>query len=109
MRKDFEEEQPYYKSPAEKKLSEILNRLGLWYRPQYEEGRFKLDFFIVSPFGNRYDLEVDGRQHWAPEQLSRDEVRDNILEEAGYNVIRINAKQILSQQKKIEDLLSKLI
>ena len=97
-----------FPSPAEEKLAEILDSLGLWYHPQYQEGRYKLDFFVVSPFGTRYDLEVDGRQHWSPERFSYDEVRDKTLEEAGYKIIRIDARQIFSQSEKVQALLSRL-
>jgi len=97
-----------FESPAEEKLAELLSEAGLWYHPQYQEGRYKLDFFVVSPFGTRYDLEVDGRQHWSPERFSYDEVRDKTLEEAGYKIIRIDARQIFSQPEKVQALLSRL-
>lgn len=97
-----------FQSPPEEKLAELLDSVGLWYFRQYEEGHYRLDFFVVSPFGTRYDLEVDGRQHWSPEQISRDEVRDKKLEEAGYRIIRIDARQILRQPERVLSLLSRL-
>lgn len=97
-----------FKSPAEEKLASILDTLGLWYSPQYKEGRYNLDFFVVSPFGTQYDLEVDGRQHWSPEQFNYDEVRDKVLENAGYKIIRINARDLV-QPQKVQTLLSKLV
>jgi len=98
-----------FESPAEEKLAELLSEAGLWYRPQYREGRYKLDFFVVSPFGTRYDLEVDGRQHWSAEQLSYDRVRDDAIQERGYTIIRIDAREILAQPEKVRLLLSRLV
>lgn len=100
---------PPPESPAEEKLAELLSEVGLWYRPQYTEGRYKLDFFVVSPFGTRYDLEVDGRQHWSPEQLRYDEVRDKTLQELGYRIIRIDAREIFAQPEKVRSLLGRLV
>lgn len=98
-----------FDSPAEEKLAELLDSVGIWYHPQYSEGRYRLDFFVVSPFGTRYDLEVDGRQHWTSERLSYDEVRDKTLEEVGYKIIRIKARDVLSDADKVRLFLTKLI
>jgi len=102
-------DRPPYESTAEEKLAELLSETGLWYHPQYNEGRYKLDFFVVSPFGTRYDLEVDGRQHWSAEQLSHDEVRDKVLQEAGYKIMRIDARSVLTQPDKVKILLTRLV
>lgn len=107
-RKGFKGERSF-RSPAEEKLAEILDKLGLWYSPQYKEGRYNLDFFVVSPFGTQYDLEVDGRQHWAPEQFNYDGVRDKVLENAGYKIIRITAGDIFKKPKAVNSLLSRLV
>lgn len=98
-----------FESPAEERLAELLSEAGLWYHPQYIEGRYKLDFFVVSPFGTRYDLEVDGRQHWSAKQLSYDKVRDTVLQEAGYKIMRIDARNILTQPDKVRTLLTRLV
>ncbi|MBI4334130.1 MAG: DUF559 domain-containing protein [Chloroflexi bacterium] len=98
-----------FDSPAEEKLSKLLSEAGLWYHPQHREGRYRLDFFVVSPFGTRYDLEVDGRQHWSAEQLSADEVRDKALEGLGYMIIRIDAREILSQPERVRVFLGRLV
>lgn len=98
-----------FDSPPEEKLAELLSDAGLWHHPQYQEGRHELDFFVVSPFGTRYDMEVDGRQHWTPQQLSYDEVRDKAIQGAGYRIIRIDAREILAQPEKVRSLLSRLV
>ncbi len=103
------ERTPIYESPAEEKLADFLEQSKLWYHPQYEEKPYRLDFFVVSPFGNRYDLEVDGRQHWSAEQFNKDEIRDKKLEEKGYKIIRINADEILMQPGKVELLINRLV
>lgn len=98
-----------YESLAEERLTEILKRSGHWFHPQYEEKPYRLDFFVVSPFVNRYGIEVDGRQHWSAEQFNRDEIRDKKLEERGYNIIRINADDIFRQPEKVELLINRLV
>ena len=47
-------------------MAELLAEAGLWFTPQYTLGRHRLDFFVVTPFGTRYNVEVDGRGHQTP-------------------------------------------
>lgn len=100
-RKDFE-------SPAEKKIADLLKELGLWYLNQYEEGRYRLDFLLISPLGRRYDLEVDGRFHNTPEKLQEDEIRDSTLKNIGYEIIRIDAKDIFEKEEVVKARLLRL-
>jgi very-short-patch-repair endonuclease len=51
----------------------MLDELGIWFKCQYPVGRYRLDFLVVSPIGNRYDLEIDGRGHLVNENLRSDE------------------------------------
>lgn len=83
-------------NPAEQEMSEILNELGLWYRPQYKVGNYYLDFLVIPPMGTKIDLEVDGKYHRTPEQLNNDMVRDNFIANQGYKIIRIYAGDIFN-------------
>ena len=97
-----------FDSPAEEHMADILDEIGLWYLPQYPEGRYRFDFLVVSPFGTRYDLEVDGRGHWTAEQMRIDEVRDKVVEELGYNVIRIDARDLFNREDIVKARISRL-
>jgi very-short-patch-repair endonuclease len=96
-------------SEAEERMARILQELGLWCHPHYPEQRYELDFLVVSPFGNRYDVEVDGLMHWTPEQLREDEVRDRAVESAGYRVIRVAARDVWEREELVRLRLSRII
>lgn len=97
-----------FDSPAEEHMADILDEIGFWYLPQYPEGRYRFDFLVVSPFGTRYDLEVDGRGHWTAEQMRIDEVRDKVVEDLGYIVIRIDARDLFNREDLVKAWLSRL-
>jgi len=98
-----------FDSPAEERLAEMLEEAGLWYSAQHGEGSYRLDFFVVSPLGKRYDIEVDGRQHWSAEHFARDEVRDAAVGRAGYRVVRIDSRWIFERPDAVRSLLSRLV
>ncbi len=95
--------------PSESKMAELLTKTGLWYHHHFRESRDELDFLVVSPFGARYDLEVDGAHHLSPEQLRADRVRDKRLESAGYKVVRVTARDVLKNEPAIAELLARLV
>jgi len=97
-----------FESPAEERMAELLTESGLWYRPQFEEGRHRLDFLVVSPLGTRYDLEVDGRAHCTPEQIHADQVRDSFMEARGYRVVRVAARDVFNREDAVVRLLARL-
>jgi len=97
-----------FDSPAEEHMADLLEEIGLWYLPQYPEGRYRFDFLVVSPFGTRYDLEVDGRGHWTAEQIRIDEVRDKVVKDLGYNVIRIDARDLFNREDFVKARLERL-
>jgi very-short-patch-repair endonuclease len=100
---------PAFESPAETRMAEILTEIGLWYSPQYSIGRFRLDFLVVSPFGTRYDLEVDGRGHLTDGAISSDEIRDASVKAAGLKVLRIDARRIFRQEETVREILQHII
>ena len=46
---------------------------------------FVLDFFCIEAMLN---IELDGGQHWSPEQSEQDTARDACLQECGIKVLR---------------------
>jgi very-short-patch-repair endonuclease len=97
-----------FDSDAEERMAEILDDIGLWYHPHYKEGRYEFDFLVVSPFGNRYDVEVDGLMHWSAESLAQDAVRDGAVEASGYRVIRVAARDIYLRPEVVRGRLARL-
>jgi len=97
-----------YESEAEKRLAEIFDELGFWYRCQYNEGPYRFDFLVISPLGTRYDIEVDGRSHSAESRVKYDIVRDIRTSERGYKVLRIGAQAILHRPGEVKQFLTKL-
>ena len=89
-------------------MAELLRKAGLWFHHHFKEGRDELDFLVVSPFGTRYDLEVDGKQHNSPEQIRSDNVRDKRIEATGYKVVRVSARDVFNSEPAIVDLLLRL-
>jgi len=80
-------------TPAERKLWQALRGkklAGMKFRAQHPVGRFILDFYCPA---RRLAIEVDGGVH--DETLDYDEVRDEVLREYGYRVIRFRNEEIM--------------
>ncbi len=107
---DIYRRQDRYGSPAETELARLLTEAGLWFQPQHRSARCPrpLDFLVVSPMGTRYDVEVDGRQHWTDEQVQRDDIDDRAVESAGLRVIRIEARDVLTRPDAVRTMLTRL-
>lgn len=95
-------------SPAEMKMVQLLDGLGLWHQPGYSFERYRFDFLVVSPLGVRYDLEVDGRGHLTADQDRADRARDDAIERAGYEVTRVDARLLFEHEDHVRALLSRL-
>jgi len=65
---------------------------GLKFRKQYPIGRITADFACLS---HRLIIEVDGETHGQPDQIVRDEFRDEFLRQEGLAVMRIAAQDVL--------------
>lgn len=98
-----------YPSEAEEHVAGMLQAAGLWFWPQFELDQYRLDFTAVTPFGARYDIEVDGRQHLTAEGLRADAVRDAVVAGAGYRILRIRAKDILTDPDGVSRRLAHLV
>jgi very-short-patch-repair endonuclease len=96
-------------NPIQTRMAELLAGSGLWYCPQFPVGRDRFDFLVVSPLGTRYDLEVDGRHHRTPEQIHADQVRDKRVAAAGYDVIRISARDLTAKPDRVQERIARLV
>lgn len=60
----------------------------------------RVDFLICIPSRGKYVIEIDGPQHES--QLNADQMRDQLIGSAGYQVIRIKTDKIKSWDLKID-------
>jgi len=98
-----------YESPAEEVVGEILSSFGFSFFTQIEKGPYRLDFVITTLFGNKINLEVDGRQHYGSEQVAKDEIRDRYISDLGYKVVRVSAKDVHTRKESLKKRLSQLV
>jgi superfamily I DNA and/or RNA helicase/very-short-patch-repair endonuclease len=96
-------------SPAEMRMAELLEEVGLWFVPQHPLGHYRLDFLVVTPFGTRYDVEVDGRGHLTDEAIRRDEARDAALAAMGLKILRVDARRIFNDEEQVREVLRRLV
>ena len=63
--------------------------------PQYPWGSFRVDLVLRKPNGFLIFIECDGREfHSSPEQVDRDKIRDRMMRERGYPVVRFTGSEI---------------
>jgi very-short-patch-repair endonuclease len=63
--------------------------------PQYPWGSFRVDLALRKPDGFLIFIECDGKDfHCSPEQVERDAVRERMMVEGGYPVIRFTGSEI---------------
>lgn len=101
-------------TPPVQKVCDILNEINIWYQREWPEGgkskSYYLDFMVVGLSGTRYDIEIDGRQHYfSAEAIAEDDARDAFLKKLGYQVIRIRAKDVMKSPDLINNLLGRLV
>ena len=92
--KENAQEQKKYPTEAEKCLWEVLraNKMGHRFRRQHIIGDFIVDFICLSL---NLIIEVDGKYHNAPKQREADYLRDSILSQAGYTILRFSNEEII--------------
>ena len=100
-------------TPARRTVRGILEELHIYYQEELPEESpqttYRLDFIVVGLSGTRYDIEIDGRQHYfSAEAIMEDEARDAFLKKQGYQVIRIRAVNIELYPDTVRSLLSRL-
>jgi very-short-patch-repair endonuclease len=65
---------------------------GYKFRRQFPQTPFTLDFVCLS---SRLAIEVDGEIHDRVDQPQKDKLRDRILTERGFRMLRIPARSVL--------------
>lgn len=71
----------------------------------YKTNEF-LDFFICTPEGDQYVIEIDGPEHNTPKQKASDQRRDSQLQRNGIRTIRIDLMKFGSIPEQIKFLSS---
>ena len=95
--------------PAISMVRKMLDELKLWYQEEWPEEEYHLDFVVVGLSGTRYDIEIDGRQHYySADSIMEDEARDDFLKKRGYQVIRIRAVTAELHPDIVRSFLSRL-
>jgi hypothetical protein len=81
----------------------------VWYQEEWPEAGYHLDFLVVGLSGIRYDIEIDGRQHYfSAEAIAEDDARDESLRSSGYSVIRFRAVTVERHPESVRVVLSRL-
>ncbi len=86
---------------AEMRLWQMLRArrlLGYKFRRQHEFGPYILDFFCAE---KRLVIEADGGQHFLPEGVEHDRIRDGYLAERGLRVLRFSNREILLEPESV--------
>lgn len=94
----------YDESPLEDRLWAEFKQLQITAERQElieaKEQNYFLDFAIYCAKGN-IDIETDGdRWHASPERAAEDNMRDNNIKTAGWQVLRFNGMQIREQMQE---------
>ena len=92
--KENAQKQKRFPTEAEKCLWEMLRakKMGHRFRRQHIIGDFIVDFICLSL---NLIIEVDGKYHNAPKQREADYLRDSILSQAGYTILRFTNEEII--------------
>ncbi len=104
---------PRRDSPPVQVVRAALESSCLWYQEEFPENTdtrtYYLDFVTVGLSGIRYNIEVDGRQHYfSPEAIAEDKARDAVLKAAGYRVIRVRSADVAADPARIKTLIASL-
>jgi len=100
---DSEEEEIFYKDVLPELLDpfamhyvhpqvSLMNLLGPEKSQEFVGSR--VDFVLITPFGERAVIEIDGPQHKEKEEAKIDASRDAALEDAGIQVFRIPTQEV---------------
>ncbi len=99
--KDFSRELRAHMTDAEKSLWLRLRRKQLKGYQFYRQkiiGDYIVDFYCPRA---RLVVEVDGGQHYGPEEMAKDRVRDKCLREQGLEVLRFSDREVLVERESV--------
>jgi very-short-patch-repair endonuclease len=87
---------------AERELWRRLRDHGMGpkFRRQHTVGPYTLDFYCPAA---RLAVELDGGQHYEPEQQSRDLARDEWLAGRGIRVLRFSDRDVLLEPEGVQE------
>ena len=99
--KDFSRELRAHMTDAEKSLWLKLRRKQLkgyqFYRQKIVEG-YIVDFYCPRA---RLIVELDGGQHYGPEEMAKDRVKDQYLRGQGLEVLRFSDREVLVERESV--------
>lgn len=81
-------------TPWERKLWSFLRSskfYGFKFRRQFPIGKYIVDLCCVKA---KFIIELDGGQHYTPENINYDAHRDEFLRQSGYHILRISNNEI---------------
>jgi very-short-patch-repair endonuclease len=99
--KDFSRELRTHMTDAEKVLWLKLRRKQLKGHQFYRQkivGDYIVDFYCPRA---RLVVEVDGGQHYGPEEMAKDRVRDEHLRNLGFDVLRFSDRDVLVERESV--------
>ncbi len=76
----------------------FLKRYSLQFRRQYVIGSYIVDFYCHKA---KIVVELDGSQHYEPEEMKKDAVRTKYLESQGLCVLRFTNTEVLQQFQSV--------
>ena len=98
---DFSRELRMHMTDAEKVLWMKLRRKqlkGYQFCRQKIVGDSIVDFYCPRA---RLIVEVDGGQHYGPEEIAKDRVRDERLRNLGFDVLRFSDRDVLVERESV--------
>lgn len=93
--KKYANENRHQPTEAEKVLWQMLSDkslMGYKFRRQHIIGQYIADFACLE---TRLIIEIDGKYHFANEQIEEERIRTEILNKYGYTVIRFTNEEVL--------------
>lgn len=83
-------------SYAEKYFISVFENEGIEYKREVTCGKYFIDFVV----GN-LAIEVDGKQHNYPERKASDALKEEVIKEAGFEIVRIKWVNPVGKKKEI--------
>ena len=94
---------------SEKKLWQYLRNKqfeGIKFYRQYGIGNYITDFYSPSL---KLVIELDGSQHFTPEALEYDKIREEFMKSLGIKTLRFNNNDVMSNIEGVLEVLRKEI
>ena len=103
-RKDLRRNSTYYEGLLWQEIR--LKKLSVKFRRQVSIGDFIVDFACL---GIKLIIELDGEEHYRPVGFLNDTYRDDMLEGAGYTVLRFENKEVRYDMEGVLDRIKGVI